>query len=56
MKKTLFTLLLSATMTLGAWAVPAHPGKLKVKQPDGTELTVRMVGDENFHCYMTACL
>ena len=53
MKKTLFTLLLSATMTLSAWAVPAHPGKLKVKQPDGTELTVRMVGDENFHCYMT---
>lgn len=53
MKKTLFTLLLSATLTLSAWAVPAHPGKLKVKQPDGTELTVRMVGDENFHCYMT---
>ena len=53
MKKTLFTLLLSATMTLSAWAVPAHPGKRKVKQPDGTELTVRMVGDENFHCYMT---
>lgn len=53
MKKTLFTLLLAAGVTLSAWAVPAHPGKRKVKQPDGTELTVRMVGDENFHCYMT---
>ncbi|MGM9693465.1 MAG: M6 family metalloprotease domain-containing protein [Alloprevotella sp.] len=53
MKKTLFTLLLAVGVTLSAWAVPAHPGKRKVKQPDGTELTVRMVGDEHFHCYMT---
>lgn len=29
-----------------AMAVPAHPGALKVEQPDGTWLTLRVVGDE----------
>lgn len=32
-----------------AMAVPAHPGKVKVKQPDGTMLTIRLVGDEYLH-------
>lgn len=34
------------------WAIPAKPGPLKVTQPDGTELTIFMYGDEHHH-YIT---
>ena len=30
-------------------AIPAHPGKVKVRQPDGTSVTIRLVGDEWLH-------
>ena len=30
-------------------AIPAHPGKVKVQQPDGTSVTIRLVGDEWLH-------
>ena len=45
------------TMLLGAaslWAVPAHSGKRKVQQPDGTYVTIRLVGDEWCHFNTTA--
>jgi len=35
-------------------AVPAHPGTVKVKQPDGTFVTLRLVGDEWRHFQTTA--
>lgn len=34
-------------------AVPAKPGLISVRQTDGTELLVRIVGDEHFHYYLT---
>lgn len=36
-----------------AWAVPAKPGLLTVKQSDGTEISVRLVGDEHAHYYLS---
>lgn len=35
-------------------AIPAKPGLRKYCQPDGTEITVRVKGDESFHFYETA--
>ncbi len=32
-----------------AMAVPAYPGKASVKQPDGSLLTIRLMGDEYLH-------
>lgn len=40
-------------LPLAALAVPAKPGIMSVRQPDGTELSVRLVGDENYHYYLT---
>lgn len=34
-------------------AVPARPGLMTVMQPDGTELQVRLIGDENGHYYLS---
>ena len=48
--------LLSAIIVLswlGAEAKPAKPGLLSMTQPDGSTIEVRLVGDENFHCYYT---
>lgn len=44
-------LLLSALLlcAVSMMAVPAHPGTVKVTQPDGTQLTLRLVGDEWLH-------
>lgn len=36
-----------------AIAVPAAPGVFKITQPDGTQVEVRMFGDEHFHYYET---
>lgn len=36
-----------------AFAVPAKPGLLTVKQADGTEINVRLVGDEHAHYYLS---
>ena len=49
MRKILATLalLLGALHILSA--VPAYPGKVKVTQPDGSVLTIRIHGDEWFH-------
>lgn len=49
MKKILATLalLLGALHILSA--VPAYPGKIRVTQPDGSVITIRIHGDEWFH-------
>lgn len=36
-----------------AMAVPARPGLFTVTQPDGTEISVRLVGDEYSHYYLS---
>ena len=36
-----------------AKAVPAKPGLLTVRQPDGTEIMVRLMGDEHAHYYLS---
>lgn len=36
-----------------ALAIPAKPGLITVRQADGTELQVRIVGDEHFHYYLS---
>ena len=41
-------------LTLGLWAVPARRVAITVGQPDGTELTLVMCGDEHFHSLVTA--
>lgn len=38
---------------MAAMAIPAYPGLMKVKQADGTELTVRLRGDETHSFYLT---
>ena len=43
--------LLSTSFQAGA--VPAYPGLLRMPQPDGTVLNVRLIGDENFHYYLS---
>lgn len=53
LKKTLYTLLLLLS-TVSLWAVPARRVARVVEQPDGTQLTLTMRGDEHFHCLVTA--
>ncbi len=38
---------------LCAHAIPAKPGLIPMKQADGTTINVRLVGDENFHFYLS---
>lgn len=47
--------LAAATLAVGfqAMAVPAKPGLRAVTMPDGTEVRVRVAGDEFFHQYFT---
>lgn len=57
MKKLIYSLALAglalATMPTPADAVPAKPTPLKITLSDGTELTVRLHGDESFHFFTT---
>ncbi len=43
------TLALMCATSLAAVAVPAKPGIIKMTQPDGTTIDVRLVGDERSH-------
>ncbi len=46
----------AAVMTFvgdAAFAIPAKPGLLTVRQSDGTELRVRLMGDEHAHYYLS---
>lgn len=40
---------LGCCLTMAAYAIPANPKPVKVTQPDGTEITLRLHGDENRH-------
>lgn len=52
--KQLFLSAVTALLTFNTlWAVPAKPGLVTVTQDDGTELTVRLVGDEHGHIVVT---
>lgn len=51
MKRLAIVVVALSAVLSSLWAVPAAPYSFRVTQPDGTELTVRLVGDENFHYY-----
>lgn len=38
---------------MNAFAVPAKPGLLKMQQPDGSVIEVRLIGDEHAHFYLS---
>ena len=46
MNKTILLLLSFFVSVCTAMAVPAHKGKVSVKQPDGSTVTIRLHGDE----------
>ena len=52
MKKLLFSTIL-LIFALAVNAVPARRVWKTVKQSDGTQVRLMLVGDENFHCYKT---
>lgn len=49
MKKIILLLTFFWISIVALWAVPAHKGSVRVPQPDGTMLTLRLVGDEYLH-------
>ncbi len=51
--KHLLSFATAALLSLSALAVPAKRGTLTVTQPDGKQLTVRLMGDETLHFYQT---
>lgn len=54
MKKLTSLLMLAALICLNAAASPAHRGSVLMPQPDGTLLSVCLVGDEFYHFNTTA--
>ena len=58
MKKSILkaaaALLMAATMQISAYAVPALPRLITVKQSDGSTITIRIHGDEKFHYTTTS--
>lgn len=53
MKKILFLLLLTLLGLDESMAVPARPGKITIQQPDGTNVTIELRGDEYSHTAYT---
>lgn len=53
LKKILLSALISS-VALGVMAVPAKRDLRTFRQSDGTEITVRMLGDEHFHTFVTS--
>lgn len=51
--RILIILVLLLAPVLSLWAIPAHPRPFALKLHDGTEVTVRAVGDESFHYLVT---
>lgn len=50
--KKIFTLLFGGFLALTAAADTARPNTFTAHQPDGTTLSLRMVGDEHFHYFI----
>lgn len=53
LKKT-YVLLLLLFCAVSLWAVPARRTAFIVEQPDGTQLTLSLRGDEHFHFFVTS--
>lgn len=51
--KKIFSLIATALVALAAQAVPAVPTPIEVTQPDGSKLTIKIVGDEFFNYHTT---
>lgn len=49
MRKFLLILLTCIVSTPQLFAIPAYPYPIKYKQPDGTEITIQLKGDERVH-------
>lgn len=55
MKRILMAVVLGFLATTSSLAIPALANRLFTqRQPDGTVLSYRLVGDEHFHYYATA--
>ena len=52
--KKLFLFAIAMLLSSMAMAVPAHPGKARIVQPDGSSVTVWLHGDEYLHFSTTA--
>lgn len=52
-KKYLFSILLCLMVAVGVYAAKSNGGVRKVVQPDGTTLSIQLLGDENFCWYQT---
>ncbi len=46
MKKSILSVIAALMMAVAVQAVPAHPMPIKVLQPDGTYVTIKLHGDE----------
>lgn len=53
MRKTALLLLLAAVVSLQSLAIPAHKGFMPMPQPDGTMVSIGLVGDEFYHFNIT---
>ena len=53
MKRIFLLLTVMGLLALTAAAIPADPTPVKVTQPDGSTVTVRLHGDEFFHITQT---
>ncbi|MBE6307376.1 MAG: hypothetical protein E7084_06950, partial [Bacteroidales bacterium] len=51
-RKAILCVVLSLCFTPMARAIMANPNPITITQPDGTQLTIRIHGDESFH-YIT---
>ena len=49
MKKLLFLIMLVFVLITNNYAAPAFPGIIKYTQPDGSEISIRLKGDESVH-------
>ena len=54
MRKLFLTFVAVLLTTFSAYAVPSQGNLVKVQQPDGTVLTIRLIGDEYLHFNTTA--
>jgi len=52
--KRLILLALLICATLASRAIPADPRPRTIKQPDGSSLTIQLIGDEHFSYYATS--
>lgn len=52
-KKLTLTAAALAISATAALAMPAKPGLHTYRNPDGSQITLRLIGDEHFHTYIT---